>query len=225
MRPIAESYEKQRRFITDASHEIKTPLAIIEANTEVIEMDNGESEWTDSIRNQVKRLTGLTEKLVFLSRMEEEDNPLTMVDFSLSDAVSETAQSFEAVAAAQQKTLTSEIEPRITYHGDEASLRQCVSLLLDNAMKYSTENGAIRLTLSRSGKNITLTLWNSAQGLTPGKQDILFERFYRPDSSRSRQTGGSGIGLSVAQAIVLAHKGKINARSDDGVSILFTITL
>jgi signal transduction histidine kinase len=225
MRPIAESYEKQRRFITDASHEIKTPLTIIEANTEVIEMDHGESEWTESIRNQVKRLTGLTEKLVFLSRMEEEDNPLTMVDFSLSDAVSETAQSFEAVAAAQQKTLTFEIEPRITYHGDEASLRQCVSLLLDNAMKYSTENGAIRLTLSRSGKNITLTLWNSAQGLTPGKQDILFERFYRPDSSRSRQTGGSGIGLSVAQAIVLAHKGKISARSDDGVSILFTITL
>jgi signal transduction histidine kinase len=225
MRPIAESYEKQKRFITDASHEIKTPLAIIEANTEVLELDHGESEWTESIRHQVQRLTGLTEKLVFLSRMEEEDNSLTMVDFSLSDAVSETAQSFEAVAAAQQKNFTCEITPRITFHGDEAALRQCVSLLLDNSMKYSTENGSIRLSLSQNGKNIILTLWNSAQGLTPGKQDILFERFYRPDTSRSRQTGGSGIGLSVAQAIVLAHKGKITAKSEDGKSILFTVTL
>jgi signal transduction histidine kinase len=92
-------------------------------------------------------------------------------------------------------------------------------------MKYSTENGSIRLSLSQSGKNIILTLWNSAQGLVPGKQDILFERFYRPDTSRSRQTGGSGIGLSVAQAIVLAHKGKITAKSEDGKSILFTVTL
>lgn len=225
IRPIAESYEKQKRFITDASHEIKTPLSIIEANTEIIEMENGENEWTRSILNQIKRLSGLTEKLVFLSRLEEESATFSMLDFSLSDAVEETAQPYEAIACAQQKTFAYHIAPGLTYHGDEASIREAVSLLLDNAMKYCTDNGSIRLTLSRSGKSYVLTLWNTAEELSVGKLDILFERFYRPDSSRSRGTGGHGIGLSVVQAIVLAHKGKITARSEDGKSILFTITL
>ncbi len=225
LKPVAESYEKQKRFITDASHEIKTPLAIIEANTEIIEMENGESEWTKSILNQIKRLTGLTEKLVFLSRMEEESVSFSMLDFSLSDAVEETAQTYEAMAAAQQKTFECHIAPGLKYHGDEAAIREAVSLLLDNAMKYCTEGGSIRLSLTQSGKNCLLTLWNTAEGLSVGKQDVLFERFYRPDSSRSRGTGGHGIGLSVVQAIVLSHKGKISARSDDGKSILFTITL
>lgn len=225
IRPIAESYEKQKRFITDASHEIKTPLAIIEANTEIIELENGETEWTKSIQNQIKRLSGLTEKLVFLSRLEEESAKLSMLDFSLSDAVEETAQTYEAMAAAQQKSFVYDIASGLTYHGDESSIREAVSLLLDNAMKYSTEKGAIRLTLSRNGKGYILTLWNTAEGLSIGKQDILFERFYRPDSSRSRGTGGHGIGLSVVQAIVLAHRGKISAKSEDGASILFTVTL
>lgn len=225
VKPVAESYEKQKRFITDASHEIKTPLTIIDANTEVLEMEYGESEWTASIRNQISRLTRLTEKLVLLSRMDEETPILTMLDFSLSDAIEETSQPFEAVAAAQQKTLICDIEPNITYHGNEAMLRQMLSLLLDNAMKYSTENGTIKLSLHTSGRNHILTVWNTAEDLTPGKLDVLFERFYRPDSSRSQTTGGHGIGLSVVKAIVNAHKGKISAKSADGRSIQFTVQL
>lgn len=223
--PVAESYEKQKRFITDASHEIKTPLTIIDANTEVLEMENGENEWTTSIRNQICRLTQLTEKLVFLSRMDEESATLNMLDFSLSDAIEETAHPFAAVATAQQKTLICNIEPNVTYHGDEAMLRQMISLLLDNAMKYSTENGTIKLSFYTSGKNRILTVWNSADGIPSGKLDVLFERFYRPDSSRSQTTGGHGIGLSVVKAIVSAHKGRISAKSADGKSILFTILL
>ncbi len=225
VRPIAESYEKQKRFITDASHEIKTPLTIIDANTEVIEMVHGESEWTESIRNQIRRLTDLTNKLVFLSRMDEESAALTMLDFSLSDAVEETALPFEAVAASQGKRFTMEIAPRITYHGDEASIRQAVSLLLDNAMKYSADASEITLTLSSSGGNHVLTVKNKASGLTAGNLDILFERFYRPDASRSSSTGGHGIGLSVVQAIVLAHRGRISAKSPDGETIVFKIVL
>lgn len=226
MKPVAESYEKQKRFITDASHELKTPLSIIDANTEVLEMEAGESEWTASIHNQVKRLASLTEKLVFLSRMDEGNAAaLTMLDFCLSDAVAETAENFEAVAATRGKTLTLDITPGISYCGDEASIRQLISLLLDNALKYSTEGGSIRLTLQISGKNRLLTVWNTAQGLSEGRQDILFDRFYRPDSSRSTSTGGFGIGLSVAQAIVSAHRGRISARSEDGASITFTILL
>jgi signal transduction histidine kinase len=223
VRPVAESYEKQKHFITDASHEIKTPLTIIDANTEVIEMESGESEWTASIRNQIKRLTDLTNKLVFLSRMDEESSRLPMLDFSLSDAVEETARPFEAVAAAAHKQFFCEIEPNITCTGDESSIRQLISLLLDNAMKYTPEDGSIRLTLSSSGKNKTLSVWNTVDSIAPGRHDELFERFYRPDSSRNSATGGHGIGLSVAKAIVTAHKGKITAKSDDGKSICFTV--
>lgn len=225
VKPVAESYEKQKRFITDASHELKTPLTIIDANTEVLEMETGENEWTKSIHNQIRRLTSLTEKLVFLSRMDEEAARLTMLDFSLSDAVAETAKPFEALASAQHKTLELTIAPNLSYHGDEATIRQLVSLLLDNAIKYSTENGSICLSLQANGKNKVLTVWNTAEGLTPGRLDILFERFYRPDTSRSSSTGGYGIGLSVAKAIVTAHKGRITAKSADGKSILFTIIL
>lgn len=226
VKPVAESYEKQKRFITDASHELKTPLTIIDANTEVLEMTSGENEWTTSIHNQIKRLNSLTQKLVFLSRMDEGNaETLTMLDFSLSDAVEETATPFEAVAATQGKDLSLNITPNLSYCGDEASIRQLVSLLLDNAIKYSTDKGSIRLTLQTNGKNKVLTVWNTAQGLTPGRQGALFDRFYRPDTSRSSATGGFGIGLSVAQAIVNAHKGKITAKSEDGESIMFTVVL
>ncbi len=226
VRPMAESYAKQKRFITDARHELKTPLTIIDANTEVLEMTTGENEWTVSIHHQIERLSSLIQKLIFLSRMEESGaQTMTMLDFSLSDAVEETARPFEAVAAAQGKTLTLEIAPEISCHGDEASLRQLVSLLLDNAVKYSSEKGSIRLTLQTNGKSRVLTVWNTAEGLAPGRQDLLFERFYRADGSRNSSTGGYGIGLSVAQAIVSAHRGKITAKSADGQSILFTVTL
>lgn len=225
VKPVAESYEKQKRFITDASHEIKTPLTIIDANTEVLEMENGENEWTMSIRKQIKRLASLTEKLVFLSRMDEEGTTLTMADFSLSDAVLDTAQPFEAVALSKNRKLSLDIEPDMTLHGNEASIRQLVSLLLDNAMKYSSEESTIKMTLKSDRKNRILKLENEADGLTAGNYNILFERFYRPDASRNSSTGGYGIGLSVAQAIVHAHKGKITAKSDSGKSILFTIIL
>lgn len=225
LRPVAESYEKQKRFITDASHEIKTPLTIIDANTEILEMENGENEWTTSIRNQIRRLTSLTEKLVFLSRMDEEQSTLTMFDFSLSDAVSETVELFTSLATTKNKKITYEVEPNLTLNGNESSIRQLVSLLIDNAVKYTPEDETITLTLRSSGKNKILTVSNPAENLTPGRHDILFERFYRPDESRSSSTGGYGIGLSVAKAIVLAHKGKITAKSDDGKIIQFIVSL
>jgi signal transduction histidine kinase len=226
LRPVAESYDKQKQFITDASHELKTPLTIIDANTEVLEMETGENEWTKSIHNQIKRLNSLTRQMVFLSRMDESgSSSFTMLDFPLSDAVEETADAFKAVASSNSKSLTCNIAPDIHMCGDEASIRQLVSLLLDNAIKYSDENGKIILTLKASGRNKLLTVWNSCESISVGKHDILFDRFYRADSSRSSKVGGSGIGLSVAKAIVTAHKGKITARSDDGNSIIFSIML
>lgn len=225
VKPVAESYEKQKRFITDASHEIKTPLTIIDANTEVLEMVNGENEWTKSTRNQINRLTRLTEKLVFLSRMDEENSVMEMADFSLSDAVCDTAEPFLAVAATKNRNLTLSITPDIFYHGNEGALRQVISLLLDNAMKYSNEGGEICLSLEWSGKNRILKFYNTVESIELGNKDILFERFYRADDSRSTKTGGYGIGLSVVKAIVLSHKGKVTAHSRDNHSIEFTIQL
>lgn len=223
--PVAESYEKQRQFITDASHEIKTPLTIIDANTEVLELENGENEWTAGIKNQVRRLSALTEKLVFLSRMEEEQTKLQAQEFSFSEAVLEIVQSFEPVAEMKGKDFQAEVPPNLFYYGDEVMLRRMLTLLLDNAVKYSGENGVIRLTLRKTEKHVELVLWNTVPEIRQGNLDILFERFYRPDSSRNSETGGYGIGLSVAKAIVTAHKGKIHARSGDGKSIEFQIVL
>ena len=259
LKPVSESYEKQKRFITDASHEIKTPLTIIDANTEVVEMMEGENEWTNSTRKQVARLTSLTEKLVFLSRMDEEATKLEMLEFSLTDAILDTAEPFKTVARTKGKKLTIDVTDKILYTGDEKTIRQLVSILLDNAMKYSgcsnasfeksninkknlnkttqTQNDCvttinpapeIEISMKPSGRNRIITVWNTVDetaNIKKGRQDMLFERFYRTDTSHNSKTGGFGIGLSAAYAIVKAHKGKITAESKDGRSIKFTIVL
>ncbi|MCR5546324.1 MAG: HAMP domain-containing histidine kinase [Lachnospiraceae bacterium] len=226
IKPVAESYEKQKHFITDASHEIKTPLAIIEANTEVLEMTEGDNEWLQSIRHQIERLSSLTEKLVFLSRMDEENTKLEMAEFSLSKAVSEVAESFLPVATAKEKTLEIDVAENISMVGNEGCISQVVSLLVDNAMKYSNEGGLIDVSLKLGPKNRKeIVVYNTVDEIEVGNHDVLFERFYRSDSSRSTKTGGHGIGLSVVKAIVTAHKGKVTAESQNTSSIIFRITL
>ncbi len=225
LKPVYESYNKQKQFITDAGHELKTPLTIIDANTEIIEMEHGEDEWTKSIKNQVSRMSTLTENLIYLSRMEEENSLVQKTDFSLSDAVYETAYSFSAVAETHGKFLQIDIEKNITYCGDESSIRRLISILLDNAIKYSNENGMISISLKMIGKQREINVFNTVENIEIGNLDKLFDRFYRSDSSHNSQTGGCGIGLASARAIVNAHKGKIKAKSADGKSILITISL
>ncbi|MCM1102465.1 MAG: HAMP domain-containing histidine kinase [Clostridium sp.] len=227
--PVEESYARQRRFITDASHELKTPLTVISANVDVLEMESGENRWTGSIRNQVNRLRRLTEQMVTLSRLEEQEKS-AFVECDLSGIVAETAEMFEPLVSAAGKTLSLRIEPGIRRPGDEEKLRQMISLLLDNALKYASAQGEIRLYLEpeRKGGRARLTLWNAvdeASGIRAGRQDVLFERFYRLDASRNSDTGGSGIGLSVVKAIAELHGGKAAAKSEDGRSITFTILI
>lgn len=224
-RPVAESYEKQKRFITDASHELKTPLAVINANTEILEMENGENDWTRSIHNQVERLGNLTENLVSLSRMDEGDSTMQMIDFPLSDTVEEAAAPFEPLFKTSGLHLDTSIVRGLTCRGDEKYIRQLINILLDNALKYCTPSGTVTIALTKQGRNHVLTVSNPAENLPQGNLNILFERFYRADTSRSSSTGGYGIGLSVAKAIVQAHKGKISAYSPDGKSITITAVL
>ena len=223
-KPVAESYEKQKRFITDASHEIKTPLAIIQADVDVLEMEYGENEWLLGIQDQVKRLSDLTNDLVYLSRMEESQSDLQMIDFPFSDVVSETVHTFYAIAQTQEKHLQCSIQPMLSLTGNEKSIRQLVNLLMDNALKYSPPGGDISLTVSGQGSTILLSVFNTtAEPIEKKQLPHLFERFYRMDSSRSSQTGGYGIGLSVAKAIVTAHGGKITAATQDGLSLQINV--
>lgn len=226
MRPFAEGYEKQKRFITDAGHELKTPLTIIGADVDILTMDQGENEWLSDIQKQVKQLAGLTNDLVFLSRMEEADTPMQKLPFPLSDVVSETAASFQALAQAQGKAFTTQIQPMLTLEGDEKAIAQLVRLLLDNALKYSPKGGSVSLTLEKSGRQCRLSVSNTTDNPLPlDNLKALFERFYRADPSRNSQTGGHGIGLSVAKAIVTAHGGKIQATSEDGHCLCITASL
>ncbi|MDO4298580.1 MAG: HAMP domain-containing sensor histidine kinase [Lachnospiraceae bacterium] len=223
--PVLESYEKQKRFITDASHELKTPLTIIDANTEVLEMIQGESEWTVSIRKQIKRLTYLVQQMVVLTRMDEGNRTGPMIDFSLSDAVEETAELFAVPSGSRGKSLKLQIEKGIICHGDEEAVRQLTSLLLDNAVKYSDREGNIQVLLQKKGRKSILKVINTVEKIEKGNQDLLFERFYRRDASRSSDTGGSGIGLSIAKSIVEVHNGKIHAYSRNGKSLEITVVL
>lgn len=220
LRPVTESYEKQRQFITDAGHEIKTPLAIIQADVDVLEMEYGENEWLEGIQTQVKRLSDLTGHLVYLSRMEETQEHLQRIEFPFSDVVSETAHDFLAAAQAKGKQVQYSVEPMLSFNGDEKAIRQLISILLDNALKYSPEAGIVSLSAEKQGKNLHITVFNTtSHPLDAENLPRIFERFYRMDASRSSKTGGYGIGLSVARAIVNSHNGKIWATTRDGQSL------
>ena len=227
IRPMVESYSKQKRFITDASHEIKTPLAVIDAANEVQEIESGESEWTQSIHEQVARLTALTERLVFLARMDEGSAGFTMASIDLSEAVDKAAAPFESVAVSRGKRLSMSVATGVRAHADAAAVTQVVELLLDNATRYASEGSVIELSLravSRgAGKgSAELVVSNAVDELPEGDLDRLFDRFYRADVSRSSKTGGSGVGLSVVRAIAEAHGGSATVSGHDH-QIFFTV--
>jgi signal transduction histidine kinase len=225
IKPIIDSMEKQKQFITDAGHEIKTPLAIISANADVLELTGGESEWITSIRNQITRLDKLVKNLLTLSKIDEGNIKMVFTVFDLSKVVFETAGPFEAIAETQKKMFQMELQTDVKFNGDESSIQQLISTLVDNAMKYSNEEGLIKVSLQTSKKGAKLEVFNTVDEIDKANLDKLFGRFYRMDSSRARETGGYGIGLSIAKSIVEAHHGKISVRSDDGRSICFTVLL
>lgn len=226
IRPISESYEKQKRFITDAGHEIKTPLTIITANVDILEMDNPDNESISDIRLQTKRLTELTNDLVYLSRMEEKSDSLTKVDFPLSDLVCETVAAFKAPAVTHDITINADIQPMISMNGDSKSIEKLISVLMNNALKYSPDNGAISIVLKTQGRQTVLSVTNtSSVPVEREKLSHVFDRFYRTDNSRNSSTGGNGIGLSIAHAIVTAHGGKITASTDNGSNFRITVIM
>ncbi len=224
VQPVTDSYDKQKQFITDAGHEIKTPLAIINADADILEMDLGENEWLTDIQKQTERLSELTTNLINLSKMEESED-FTMLPFPISDVVSETVGSFGALAKTQNKSFRCDIQPMLSVTGDEKAIRQLVGILLDNALKYSGENGEISVSLKKQGRGVVLSVYNTAESVNKESLEHLFDRFYRADKSRNFKISGYGIGLSIAKVIVTAHKGKITATTEDEKSLTMTVTL
>lgn len=226
IKPIAEAYEKQKRFITDAGHEIKTPLTIINANADILEMEFDEpNESLTDIKEQTKRLKTLTEDLVMLSRMEESEGGLSKIEFPISEVVTECTGFFKNLALQENKEFICNIEPMLTLNGNDKAIRQIVSILLDNAFKYSNSGGTVALTLARQNHSIMLSVYNTVDSeINPEQLKYVFDRFYRTDTSRNSETGGHGIGLSIAKAIVSSHDGKIKAATNDGKSFIITAT-
>ncbi|MCR5295695.1 MAG: HAMP domain-containing histidine kinase [Lachnospiraceae bacterium] len=217
IRPELRAIERQKQFITNASHELKTPLAVIRANTEVLEMMQGENEWTASTMRQVDRMSGLIGNLVQIARAEEKADKSKMTSFSLSKAVLDTAETFEPVASSDGKKLLREINEGIEIVADEGAMRQLASLLIDNAIKYCDEKGSITVRLDKKGKNARLTVSNDYAEGAGIDYSRFFERFYRKDASHNTEKGGYGIGLSIAESITRQYGGSISAAWANGV--------
>lgn len=225
IRPIAVNIEKQKQFVTDAGHEIKTPLAIILANTDAMELHNGESKWSRNIRTQAERLSGLMKNLLTLSKMDEGNVMTVMTELDISGLVREVADSFKEPAELKNIRIITEIKSNLTLHANREQMVQLVSILLDNAVKYSSENDSIELVLDGSQREIILKCRNTCHALPEVPADHLFDRFYRGDTARTQKNGGYGIGLSVARAIVEAHKGTIKAVYEKEDHITFTVVI
>ncbi len=223
VRPIAESYEKQKQFISDAGHEIRTPLTVINSNADLIELDYGESDYTGKIKSQVKKLAGLTESLVNLAKMENPSARREMTEFSLSTLLDSAVSTFDSVAKAQSRTIARDIAENVTVKADRTGTGKLLDLILDNAVKYSLPESEIKVALTQKGRGSRLSVSNTCENSYTGAEiKRLFERFYRPDGSRNSSTGGYGIGLSSAKAICDSMGWKISAGQEDK---LFTITI
>ena len=212
VKPIAEAYERQKQFITEASHELKTPITIISANNELLQLEHGDNESTDAIEHQVKRLSSMVKNLVSLSRLDEVEH-IEKKECNLSDCLSEHLDLYRNALTAGDRRLTVDVDEGVTLVGNLDLLAQLTSILLDNAIKYAATHTEVSL---KREKGIVLTVSNDAAGLTDGDKSRCFERFYR-DADVAAGIEGSGIGLAIAKQIVELHRGAITAYAKNGV--------
>ena len=222
--PYMRNLEMQKQFITNAGHELKTPLTAISTSADVLAMEHGDNEWVQNIQMQSGRLARLITNLITLSRLDEERPSLEKSEFSLSDALWETADSFMPLMRARGKAYCQSIGDGLAVTSNRAAVQQMVSILLDNAVKHSPPGAKISLKAFRKGHKIVIEVSNTCGELARSELKHLFERFYRVAQSHSETAGGSGIGLSVAKATAEALGGKIRAEMSGGI-ICFQITL
>ncbi len=225
IKPFVANYEKQRRFITNAGHELKTPLAIISANNELVEMMNGESEWTKSTADQVSRLTGLINRMVTLARLEEQPE-IVLSDLDFSTITKDAAEDFKGPVVRNGKTFIMDIQPNIHIKAEEKSIFELVTLLVDNANKYCDNKGKVVVKLSKANRlsKARLEISNTYAAGKDVNYSKFFERFYREDESHNNKKSGYGIGLSMAENMVKLFKGNISVSYKEN-TITFLVTI
>lgn len=222
--PIREAFYKQKQFISNASHELKTPLTIISANTDVLKQ-NGDNHWLSNIKSQTERMDILIADMLTLAKIDEDKVKLSSENFNLSEEIINNSLPFDAVAFEKNKTLSLDIEPNVIYKGDVASVKKITNILLDNAVKHAKVGGEIIVSLKKENGKIIFSVFNTGSNVPPYESNKVFERFYRGDTSRSRESGGSGLGLSIAKSIADQNKWKISANSKLNESMTISVIL
>ncbi len=223
IRPIAENLARQKQFVTNAGHEIKTPLAIILANTEAMELYQGENKWSRNIREQTLRLNGLMQDLLMLARADESRDALPTETVSVSSVVLESIQMFAEPMEQKELQVCRKIGTGIGIRANKEQIRRLFSLLVDNAVKYSQRGGVIAVSLEQRGRAVVFQIGNTCEQLPECPPEKLFDRFYRADAARTQQGGGYGIGLSAARTITELYGGNIKASYEPPDRILFTV--
>lgn len=230
IKPVEDAFDKQKQFVADASHELKTPLTVINTNVDVL-LSNGEdnikeqSKWLYYIKSEVERMTKLTNDLLYLAQLDYSDLKMIYTSFDLSEALENILLTMEAVFFENNISFSSNIEPGLMVRGNSEQLRQVVMILLDNAVKYTNPKGSVLMELKRSGSSLVLSVTNTGEGVAAEQLGKIFDRFYRTDKSRARKSGGYGLGLSIAKTIVEQHGGKIYAKSVLNEKTTFMIEL
>lgn len=224
-KPVKQAFDKQKAFISDASHELKTPLAVINANVDVLEGEIGQNKWLGYIKDESLRMSELVQELLCLARLDDNSSKAVFSQINLSNTILLTVLPFESTVFESGKTLITEVDENIMIHADESKIKHLVSILLDNAIKYSDDKGTIRVSLhTHSGRQI-LEVYNTGKGIEKKDYKKVFERFYREDQARNSAQGGYGLGLAIAKAITEEHGGKISVQSDYGKWIAFIVIL
>lgn len=224
-RSFAANAEKQKQFITNAGHDVKTPVAIIQSNLDAMELLQGESKWSRNIRSQTVRLTQLIQQLLFAARMDERKWSPNMQSVDWSEMIASVLETYSETLMRRNLTLHREIPANAELHADRESLRQLLHLLLDNATAYANEGGVITVRLEKRRSRWYFTIANTVERLPSVPPEGLFDRFYRDDSARTQASGGCGIGLSSARAIAQMHRGKMEAFYDEGNVVRFVVEL
>ncbi|MCY9517064.1 sensor histidine kinase [Paenibacillus apiarius] len=228
--PIAETWEKQKQFFADVSHELKTPLAIINANSDALLANEGDTiqsqrKWLDYIKNQTDRMSQLVNDLLYLAKTEDTNLTLNVIPFDISEMVSDVILSMEAVAFEKEITLLQEVEPNLIIKSDCEKVKQVITILVDNAIKYTEEKGRIHITLKKTRHQLAFSIKNSGKGIAKKHLSKVFDRFYRADPARTQENGGYGLGLPIAKAIIDRLGGTIHAGSEENDGATFTFTL
>ena len=223
VQPVEDAFNRQKQFVSDASHELKTPLAVISANAEVLEQEIGENEYLGYIRSEVRRTDTLVQNLLTLARMDR-GAETELKKFDLSRAVLDVTLPFESTVYEAGKTLETDVPEGVDCTGNAEMIKQLTVILLSNALKYSDDGGRITVSLKARGKQRELRVFNTGEPISAEDQEHIFDRFWRADPAHGRETGGHGLGLAIARSIVEAHRGHITVDSgSEGTA--FTVTL